>query len=80
MFKCCFLLYVIEIKLAPVTKQYKPGWGGTLIFYTYIGSGIFFRLKILNFNIFWVFRKMNIFGGHEDFVDIFGGHHKSGLY
>ena len=29
--------------------------------------------KILNFNIFWVFRKMNIFGGYEDFADIFGG-------
>ena len=23
---------------------------------------------------------MNIFGGYEDFVDIFGGRHKIGLY
>ena len=23
---------------------------------------------------------MNIFGGYEDFVDIFCGHHKTGLY
>ena len=23
---------------------------------------------------------MNIFGGYEDFVDFFGGHHKIGLY
>ena len=34
----------------------------------------------MNFNIFWVFQKMNIFWGYEDFVDIFGGHHKIGLY
>ena len=30
-------------------------------------------LKIWNFNILGVFRKMNIFWGYEDFVDIFGG-------
>ena len=27
-----------------------------------------------------VFRKLNIFWGIEEFVDIFGGHHKIGLY
>ena len=27
-----------------------------------------------------VFRKINVFLGYEDFVDIFGGQHKIGLY
>ena len=31
------------------------------------------------FNNFGGFRKMNIFNGYEDFVDIFGGHHKLGF-
>ena len=45
----------------------NPGGGG---FHTYIGSGHFW---VQNFNIFGVFRKINIFGGYEDFVDIFWG-------
>ena len=51
--------------------------GNTLI-YAYIrriGSFIylffFFWFKILNINIFGVFRKINIFLQYEDFVDIF---------
>ena len=55
------------------------GTGGTLIFHTYVGSDYFLGFKILNFNNFSVFRKMNIFLGYEDFVDIFWGHHKIGL-
>ena len=51
-------------------KQLDPQWG-TLIF-SHIHR-LFGRFKILNFNIFWVFRKMNIFWGYEDFLDIFGG-------
>ena len=39
----------------------------------FVGSGHFLGFKILNFNIFGVFRKMNIFWGYEDFVDIFWG-------
>ena len=35
-----------------------------------MGLGHFWGFKILNFNIF----------GYEDFVDIFGGHHKIELY
>ena len=33
----------------------------------------------MNFNIFGVF-KNNFFGGYEDFVDIFWGNHKIGIY
>ena len=57
----------------------NPRGGGGLLRYfrTYVGSGYLFGVKILNFNIFGVFRKINIFlMGYEDFVDIFGGHHK----
>ena len=55
--------------------------GCTLIFSHIRRLGLFFGFKILNFNIFWVFRKMKneYFLGYEDFVDIFWGHHKIGL-
>ena len=36
--------------------------------------------KILNFNIFVGFKKINIFWGYEDFVDILWAHHKTGLF
>ena len=49
------------------------GGGGTLIFSHKRRLGLFFWFKILNFNFLGVFRKMNIFGGYEDFVDIFLG-------
>ena len=54
--------------------------GGTLIF-----SGIrrlwsFFGVQNLNFNIFLSFQKNEYFLGYEDFVDMFWGHHKIGLY
>ena len=51
------------------------GGGGTLIFSHIRRLGPFFFLfKILNFNNFLGFqRKSNIFGGYEDFVDIFWG-------
>ena len=34
----------------------------------------------MNFNIFPVFQKTEDFWGYEDFVDIFLGHYKIGLY
>ena len=34
----------------------------------------------MHFNIFGVLRKNEFFWRYEDFVDIFGGHHKIGLY
>ena len=45
--------------------------GGTLIFNVYVGSDHVFGFKILNFNIFGVFRKMNIFWGMEICVYFF---------
>ena len=33
--------------------------------------GSFFGIKILNFDILVGFQKMNIFWGHENYVDIF---------
>ena len=56
--------------------HFKPGGrGGVLLyFHIYLGLGYFLGFKILNFNILGVFpKKMNIFGGFEDFVDIFLG-------
>ena len=48
--------------------------GGTLIFHTYVNSGLFLGSKFLNINIFWGFSKnVDIFWGYEDFVDIFWG-------
>ena len=50
-------------------------WGSLIIIYIR-------RLgfKILNFNIFVGFQKINIFWGYEDFVDILWAHHKTGLF
>ena len=57
------------------------GGGGVLgYFTTYVGSGHFLGFKILNFSIFWGFQKNIYFLGHENFVDIFCGLHKIGLY
>ena len=46
--------------------------GGGTLFSHIRRLGPFFGFKILNFNIFFGF-QMNIFGGYEDFVDIFWG-------
>ena len=54
--------------------------GGGGYFHTFsninVGSGHFLGFKILNFNIVGGFQKYEYFWGYEDFVDIFGGHHK----
>ena len=56
------------------------GGGGTLIFSHIRRLGLFFGVQNSEFQYFWGFsEKMNIFGGFEDFVDIFWGHHKIGL-
>ena len=57
-------------------------WGGgvLLYFHTYVDSGYVWGFKILNFNILGSFQKTEYFWGYEDFVDIFCGHHKIGLY
>ena len=69
--------------------------GGTLIFSYIRRLGSFFGVQNFEFQYFFYFffwgggggvRKMNIFGGYEDFVDIYifffwgGGHHIIGLY
>ena len=60
------------------------GWGGggwvLLYFHAYVGSGYYWGFKILNFNIFGGFQKTEYFWGYEDFVDIFWGQYKIGLY
>ena len=55
------------------------GGGGTRIFSHVRRLGPFLGFKILNFNIFGGFQKNEYFLGYDDFVDIFGGHHKIGL-
>ena len=57
-------------------------WGRGVLcyFHTYIGSRHFLGFKILNLTIFGGFQKNEYFLGYEDFVDIFLGHHKIGLY
>ena len=48
--------------------------GGTLIFSHIRRLGPFFWVQNSEFQYFLgVFRKMNIFWGYKDFVDIFGG-------
>ena len=63
------------------SKPRGGGGGGTLIIshIRRFGLFFFFWFKILNFNIFWDVQKNEYFWGYEDFVDIFGGHHKIGL-
>ena len=61
------------------TPQSSPG-GCTLIFSYIRRLGSFFWFKILNFNIFGGFQKNEYFLGYEDFLDIFWGPHKIGLY
>ena len=59
----------------------SPGGGGGTLTFTYIRRlGSLFWVQILNFNIFWGFQKNKYFLGYEEFVDIFWGHHKIGLY
>ena len=42
--------------------------------------GVFWGVQNFEFQYFWGFQKTDYFGGYEDFVDIFWGHHKIGLY
>ena len=56
------------------------GGGGTLKFLYIRRLGLFFWFQNFEISIFLgVFKKI-LFLGYEDFVDIFGGHHKIGLY
>ena len=53
---------------------------GTLIFSYTRRLRPFLGVEKINFSMFWVFQKMNIFWRYEDFVDILGVYHKIGLY
>ena len=54
--------------------------GGTLTFLYIRRLGLFFGFKILNFNIFWGFQKINIFGVRRFCGYFLGCHQKIGLY
>ena len=59
-----------------------PEGGGHSDIFTHTRPGLFFGVQNSEFQYFWgILRKVYIFfgGGYEDFVDIFGGHHKIGL-
>ena len=58
----------------------SPRGEGTLIFSCIRRACSFFGVQILNFNTFWVFRKINIFWGMKTLWIFLGGHHKIGLY
>ena len=54
--------------------MYNTRGGGTLIFSHIRRFGLFFWVQNSEFQYFWGFsEKMNIFGGYEDFADIFLG-------
>ena len=54
--------------------------GGTLIFSYIHRFGSFLGFKILNFNIFGGFQKINLSLGMKILWIFFRGHHKIGLY
>ena len=68
------------LHLRSVCMFFPPREGALLYFHAYVGSGYFGGFKILNFNILQGFQKTDFFGAYENFVDIFWGHQKSGLY
>ena len=66
-------------KKTPVRLCAGEGGGYSYIFIHMLLES-FFGFKILNSNIFGGFQKKWIFVEYEDFVDIFWGYHKIGLY
>ena len=67
--------------LSSRTCAHTPrGTGDTLIFSYIRRFGSFRGFEISNFIILGGFQKNEYFWGYGDFVDIFGGHHKVGLY
>ena len=56
-----------------------PGWV-LRYFHTYVGSGHFFRFKILIFNIFGGFKKNLYFLGMKILLIFLGDNHKIGQY
>ena len=87
-YSSCVVLWIIS----SITRQkyylllylvYPQGGGGGGYYDIFIHTKarvIFLGFKILNFIIFGGFQKNEYFLRYEDFVDIFWGHHKIGLY
>ena len=71
-----------EILLLRSVCPFVPqGGGGCILIFSYIHRPmLFFGFKTLNFNNFGGFQKTEYLWEYEDFVDIFWGHHKIGLY
>ena len=55
------------------------GWGTLIYSYILRRLGPYFWLKILNFNLFGVFSKINVFGVMKILWIFCGGQHKIGL-
>ena len=61
-------------------RQMYRSQGGIMLF-SYIRRLVsFFGVQNFEFQYFWGFSKNEYFLGYEDFVDIFWGHYKIGLY
>ena len=72
--KHCLLTFFIAFIFKLVETLGVCGGEGVLrYFHTNIWLGPFFWFKILKFNIFGGFRKINSFGVYEEIVDIFWG-------
>ena len=59
---------------------HSQGGGGTLIFSYIRRLGSFFGVQNFEYQYFWGFSDSEYFLGYGNFVDIFLGHHKIGLY
>ena len=59
-------------KFGKPMREPRGGGGVLWYFHTYLGSGHFWGIKILIFNIFGVFRKINIFWGMKILWIFFG--------
>ena len=66
--------------LVCVCSQGGGGGGGSLIFSYIRRLGPFFWAQNFEFRYFLGFQKYRYFWGYGNFVDIFWGHHKIGLY
>ena len=76
----CFCHFPIWCTWSGVLFAQGGGGCGTLIFSYIRRHGSFFGFNFFLISMFWGFQKKYYFWGYEDFVDIFGGHHKIGLY
>ena len=75
----CYIIYLNlgSVKFSAIHKRkFEPARdprGVPWYFHTYEGSGHFLGFKILNFNIFGGFRKMNILGVWRFYGCFWGG-------